>query len=410
MSRSRFGVVITLGSGDRSRWGIPGLWGLLALGGLAACTPQDGAVGEPGLSGPRGDNGPPGPDGPAGVRGPAGPTGPAGPIGPAGVDGVAGPRGAAGPQGLQGTMGVRGPVGPAGTAGMVGAAGAIGAIGPVGPAGPDSPTQLCAAGQGLVRDANNAWVCGSSLASLTRGRTRTNPGTSCADIKTVSPRAEDGAYLVDPDGNGPIGQLRVLCDMTRDGGGWTLILKNRYQSGMHGRGDGYGTLDDLEYHQADFYKLSDANVNAIIGDGKFDLLVDQTGYNSSYSNGNHEYAIVRNYTAAFSFTARVPESSTVTVFESYRASDGMLNWRGRLACGNVGGVGVNCNDLLVTGQPVGAVNPQGGAGCLGALGGSSNVGWHQVYMSDTNTDTYLYLCNSAQHSSSHDLSHRWWVR
>ena len=135
-----------------------------------------------------------------------------------------------------------------------------------------------------------------------------------------------------------------------------------------------------------------------------------TGYNSAYSSGNHEYVIVRNYTATFTFTARVPESSTPTVFESYRSSDNLLNWRGRLTCGNVGGVGVNCLDVQVTGQPVGTPNPQGGAGCLFSLGSSTNAGWHSLYMSDTNTDTYLYICNGAQHTSSYDVSHRWWVR
>ena len=376
---------------------------------VSACTGTDGVVGPPGLSGPRGDTGPDGADGARGPIGPMGPTGPTGPIGEAGAIGPAGANGAIGLRGAQGVAGQRGPLGLQGPGGMAGVVGPAGAVGAAGVVGPSSPTQICPAGQTLIRGAN-AWGCGPSLASMTRGRTRTNPGTSCADIKAASPRAEDGVYLIDPDGAGAIGQLRVLCDMTRDGGGWTFILKNRYQSGMHGRAEGFGTLDDLDYHQADFYKLADPIVNAIIGDGTFDLMTDQVGYNSAYSSGNHEFVIVRNYSATFAFTARVPESSTPTVFESYRASDSMLNWRGRLACGNVGGVGINCEDLQVTGQPVGAVNPQGGAGCLAALGNQSSATWHLLYMSHTNTDTYVYLCNGAQHSSSYDLAHRWWVR
>lgn len=31
-------------------------------------------------------------------------------------------------------------------------------------------------------------------------------------------------------------------------------------------------------------------------------------------------------------------------------------------------------------------------------------------MSEYNSDTYLYMCNGAQHSSSYDMNHRWWIR
>ena len=375
--------------------------------GLAACG-EDGTVG---MEGPRGEKGATGEagaagaPGPAGAQGPIGPVGPTGPQGPQGVAGPAGAAGAVGPAGLQGPAGPQGLIGPQGPVGVQGPAGPAGLQGPQGPEG---AMMACAAGQTLVYG-NNAWTCSNAIADLAYGRSIARPGTSCNNIKTVAPWSGDGPYYIDPDGNGGIQPLRVLCDMTRDGGGWTFIVKNRYQSGISGRNGGFGTLDDLDYHQSDFYKLPDATINAIIGDGTFDLMGDQMGYNSAYSGGNHEYAIVRNYSATFTFTALVPESTTPTVFESYRSSDNLLNWRGRLTCGNVGGVGINCLDVQVTGQPVGTPNPQGGAGCLFPLG-STNAGWHHVYMSDTNSDTYLYLCNGAQHSSGHDMSHRWWVR
>jgi len=31
-------------------------------------------------------------------------------------------------------------------------------------------------------------------------------------------------------------------------------------------------------------------------------------------------------------------------------------------------------------------------------------------MSNSNSDTYIYICNGAQHSSSASMNHRWWFR
>ena len=224
-------------------------------------------------------------------------------------------------------------------------------------------------------------------------------GKSCKDALrngvTIS-----GVYMINPG----TADISVYCDMTRDGGGWTMILKSWYQAGVMGNVNAVGTVADAMTRKGNAYKLSDADIRAIIGSNqKFDILADQNGYNSAYSTGNYEYVILRGYTGYWRFDTIVVASTTTTTFQSYRLLDNALAWTGNLECGVAGGAGINCVNVL-------ANNPQGGAGCNINMGIASNSGWHHFYMSETNQDTYLYICNGPQHSSSHDMNHRWWLR
>jgi hypothetical protein len=52
---------------------------------------------------------------------------------------------------------------------------------------------------------------------------------SCKDILDRGESHGDGVYTIDPDGKGGEAPFKVYCDMTTDGGGWTLIVSQKDQ-------------------------------------------------------------------------------------------------------------------------------------------------------------------------------------
>ena len=76
--------------------------------------------------------------------------------------------------------------------------------------------------------------------------------SSCKAILDADPSSTSGTYTIDPDGlDGPLGELRVHCDMAFDGGGWTLIFSTLAGLSLDAPGDAgadAGTNADF-YHR-----------------------------------------------------------------------------------------------------------------------------------------------------------------
>lgn len=75
-------------------------------------------------------------------------------------------------------------------------------------------------------------------------------GDTCMAIRESDPNAPSGAYLIDPDLDGPMAPIDVTCDLETDGGGWTMVM---LVDDLGGNNQVYG--ETAGFQRRDFFDL-----------------------------------------------------------------------------------------------------------------------------------------------------------
>jgi hypothetical protein len=142
--------------------------------------------------------------------------------------------------------------------------------------------------------AASAWYkIATSIPAL--GTVATNPGQSCKDIFANNPLSVgvDGTYWIDPDGVGGNAAVECVCDMSRYGGGWTLVVNTGFKGTNNEDPTQVGTFPIQTTAMSPAAKFSDTDINLIRGTLSTSLIF----FEAPYGNGTEGDIFFRENTA-----------------------------------------------------------------------------------------------------------------